>query len=286
MASNASFASLKVKELKRECAKRSIPTTKLRKKADLMAALLAHVLQAEKEAKSSEKKAENSRAAADAPAAAPTCTPAQIEAKRQVALAKLAARKAAAAVNAAEAPLGTNERKRGAPAGAADAARPPPQKRPAAPTAGAPPICRRCGGRADGGLCITWCHTGDVQRERDFRGWDRFRMSCCGRLMEQPCFVGAHATGPGAAAAAGGGGGYATSRPPHGSLVLRCCGMQPALLTCTKKAGPNQGRYFWRCPDGRAGCGFFKWADVTAGVQRRPVPRTVDGVNGVNHVYF
>ena len=51
-----------------ECAKRSIPTTKLRKKADLMAALLAHVLQAEKEAKSSEKKAENSPAA-DAPAA-------------------------------------------------------------------------------------------------------------------------------------------------------------------------------------------------------------------------
>jgi hypothetical protein len=51
------------------------------------------------------------------------------------------------------------------------------------------------------------------------------------------------------------------------------CGV-PSLLLTVSKEGPNQGREFWRCPNGQSvgDCQFFEWYDEP--------PRQTGGTSG------
>jgi hypothetical protein len=45
--------------------------------------------------------------------------------------------------------------------------------------------CVRCGGTDEESLCMVWNHTGEIQRERSYTGWDNFRwsVSFCNTLL-------------------------------------------------------------------------------------------------------
>ena len=137
------------------------------------------------------------------------------------------------------------------------------------------PQCLRCGSYDKNTVCIKWDHDGDIERERALGsgpyGWDAFRYDCCGRLAPNPCFVGQHTHSSS---------NLKTNMGILRNMVLQCdCHNGPARLVETKKEGPNNGRYFFRCSsDRRAGCKFFMWADVAFNLppQRRQPSR--DGI--------
>lgn len=162
--------------------------------------------------------------------------------------------------------------------------------------------CVRCGSHDSNTLCIEWNHEGDIERERARYalhvlclsyvfsvlhlmihsinhmctsllcrgsgpyGWDAFRYTCCGRLAPSPCFVGKHK--------------FRGSRYAYRPLVVQCnCHNGPARLIETKKAGPNLGRYFFRCSsDRKKDCNFFMWADEAFDLPKQSRLVSDDGI--------
>lgn len=137
--------------------------------------------------------------------------------------------------------------------------------------------CVRCGSHDSNTLCIEWNHEGDIERERARGsgpyGWDAFRYSCCGRLAPSPCFVGKHK--------------FRGSRYAYRPLVVQCnCHNGPARLIETKKAGPNLGRYFFRCSSDREKyCNFFMWADEAFGLPKQSRQVSDDGIKEWVNIY-